>query len=94
MQTVRFIKSFSKGQITIPKEIRDTLGIVNEFWLKVYVMDRKIIAEPVVDDRRVNRKDYLKTVTGIKGSWDLAKEIKRNRKQLEERFKEHEEVAA
>lgn len=94
MNTIRFVKSFSKGQITIPKEIRDTLGIANEFWLKVYVDDRKIIAEPVDDKRRINRKDYLKVVMGIKGSWDLAKEIKNNRKQLEERFKEHEEIAA
>lgn len=33
---VHYIESFSKGQITLPKVLRDLLGLGNDFWLKVY----------------------------------------------------------
>src|SRR5919205_520824 len=56
MNTTRFIKSFSKGQITIPKEFRDLFGIGDEFWLKLSVEDGKLVAEPVERDK--TRGDY------------------------------------
>jgi AbrB family looped-hinge helix DNA binding protein len=47
MNTVGYVKSFSKGQITIPKEVREVLGIGDEFWLKLSIENGKIVAEPV-----------------------------------------------
>lgn len=81
MQMIRFIKSFNKGQVTIPKEIRDSLGILNEFWLKVYVDGGRIIAEPVEQEK--DKASYAKKLLGIKGDWFNANDIKKNRKQLE-----------
>ncbi len=81
MNTVRFIKSFSKGQITIPKDIRDTLGIVNEFWLKLYVQDGKIIAEPI--EQKKNKTDYAQKLLNIRGNWFDPSEIEANRGQIE-----------
>jgi len=35
----KYIKSFSKGQITIPKEMRYGNGLGDVFWLKLYIQD-------------------------------------------------------
>lgn len=87
MNTVRFVKSFSKGQITIPKEFRDRLGVVDNFWLKLELQNGKIIAEPTTPTN-TNEK-YRKTLLTIKGGWFSEKEYKENRKQLEKRSKKH-----
>lgn len=84
MSTFRFVKSFSKGQITIPKEIREALGIVNEFWLKLSLENGKIIAEPVEQER--NASAYAQKLLSIKGSWINPQEIAKNRKQIEKQI--------
>lgn len=86
MNTVRFVKSFSKGQITIPKDLRDALGIVNEFWLKLYIQNGKIIAEPVEQEK--NKADYAKKLLNIKGDWFNSDEARRNREQVEKQMDE------
>ena len=85
MNTVRFVKSFNKGQITIPKELRDALGMTHEFWLKLYTQNGRIIAEPVAETS--TNEEYRKKLLNIKGGWFSEKEYKENRKQLEERSK-------
>ena len=61
-----FIKSFSKGQITIPKVFRDKLGIRDDFWLKMGIDGNRLIAEPVSDETRPkNLADKLLDVKGI-----------------------------
>jgi len=87
MDTYKFVKTFNKGQITIPKEIRDFLGLAGEFWLKMYTVNGKIVAEPV--DKKIDRQQYLKDLLSIKGGWLDEKEIIRNRKQIEERLKKN-----
>ncbi len=81
MNNARYIKSFSKGQITIPKEVRDLLGIQDEFWLKVWTEEGKIIAEPIEEatDKASWRKKLLQ-MPQISVNQD---EIQRNRIQLE-----------
>lgn len=85
MNTVKFVKSFSKGQITIPKDIRDWLGISEEFWLKLSVQDGKIIAEPT--EVKNNKSAYATKLLKIKGDWLKPKEIKANRSQIEKQLK-------
>lgn len=85
--TVKYIKSFSKGQITIPKDFRDFLGMDHEFWLKLYIDHGRIIAEPMqskVDKK--SKETYRKTLRSIKVTLDLEPEIMKNRKQIEERL--------
>lgn len=84
MSTVRFVKSFSKGQITIPKEFRDAFGIKNEFWLKLSLAGNKIVAEPVEND--IDKSDYLNKLLSIKGGWISEKEIKKNRAEVEKQM--------
>ena len=69
------------------KEIRDFLGLAGEFWLKMYTVNGKIVAEPV--DKKIDRQQYLKDLLSIKGGWLDEKEIIRNRKQIEERLKKN-----
>ena len=81
MNTVRFVKSFSRGQITIPKDIRDWLGISEEFWLKLSVQEGKIIAEPA--EEKTNKSVYAKKLLKLKGDWLNLAEIEKNRNQIE-----------
>lgn len=85
MDTVRFVKSFSKGQITIPKEFRDMFGMTENFWLKLYINNGKIIAEPVIKDK--DKKAYMHKLLNIKGDWIDAEELANNRRQVEEQIK-------
>jgi len=88
MNTVRYIKSFSKGQITIPKELREIFGIGDEFWLKLYISNGRLIAEPVEEQKNDEEKEsYRKKLLGIKGDWFDEKEFDTNRKQVEARLK-------
>jgi len=84
MNTVRFVKSFSKGQITIPKDIRDWLGISEEFWLKLSVQEGKIIAEPA--EVKTNKSVYAKKLLKLKGDWLNLAEIEKNRNQIEKQI--------
>lgn len=84
MNTIKFVKSFSKGQITIPKELRDALGIMNEFWLKLYIQNGKIIAEPIQENKQ--KAQYKKTLLSIRGVWNLEPEIEKNRQQVEKKL--------
>lgn len=86
---VRYIKSFSKGQITIPKEIRDEFGMENDFWLKLYTQEGKIIAEPI-GEKKMNKKEWTKMLLTLKTNWfdEIAEtEIKKNRQEIEDRLK-------
>lgn len=86
MNTTRFVKSFSKGQITIPKYFRDMFGMTDDFWLKLYVSNGKIIAEPV--EKEKSQSNYLKKLLSIKGGWISQDEIKKNRAAVEKQLKE------
>lgn len=86
MNNVRFVKSFSKGQITIPKEIRDALGIMNEFWLKLSLENGKIIAEPI--EKEQNKTAWRKSLLQMKSILIDPEEIKKNREDVEKQIKQ------
>ncbi len=85
MHAVRYIKSFSKGQITIPKEFRDMVGIGDEFWLKLSVQDGKFIAEPVEQEQTA--EDYAQKLLTIDTDWFSEEDYKAIREEVEERMK-------
>lgn len=88
MNTVRYIKSFSKGQITIPKEIRKTIGVGDDFWLKIYIDENKLVAEPVGEPE--DKSKYLEALLKIKGSWFSLKDYRNIRGDIEKRLKVNE----
>ena len=83
----KYIKSFSKGQITVPKEFREKLGLGDDFWLKMYVENASIVAEPMVE---IPVKDsYAERLADVKGDWFSEQEWKKNRKDLKKREEEY-----
>jgi len=85
MNDVRYIKSFSRGQITIPKDIRDVLGLTEEFWLKLSLDKGKIVAEPVTQGNDVDL--YKQKLLKIEGDWFIESELAKNRASLEKKLK-------
>ncbi len=79
--TTKYIKSFSNGQVTIPKDIRDVLRMGNNFWLKISVAEGRIIAEPIENNQ--DKKSYKQSLLDIKAPLDLKEQVKANRTQVE-----------
>lgn len=87
---VRYVKSFSKGQITIPKEFRDAFGIGDDFWLKLSLKEDKLIAEPVKEEKKMSKAAWRTWLLSINETWDLRREIKKNREDMEKQMKARE----
>ncbi len=47
MMKARHVKPTERGQITIPKDVRNELGITSNTKLKIYVENNKVVVEPV-----------------------------------------------
>jgi len=95
----KFIQPFSKGQITLPKDYREYLGINENSWLKISVLDEQILIQPVkgmeesrVIKPKINREAYLKKLLKIKGTWFDEKEIDEVRAEIEERLARNEKT--
>lgn len=98
----KFIKPFSRGQVTIPKTYRDYLGIDEESWLKVSLQNKKILLQPVKSIRvkesrvakaKIDLNTYRENILKIKGAWFGEKEFKdfkKMRREIEERLAENE----
>jgi bifunctional DNA-binding transcriptional regulator/antitoxin component of YhaV-PrlF toxin-antitoxin module len=67
MQSVKYIKSFSRGQITIPKDLREELGVPEEFWMKIFIDDGKLVVEPV--SKEISKDDYVQSLLSMDTSW-------------------------
>ena len=67
--------------------MRETLGITNEFWLKLYIQNGKIIAEPV--EKEKNKAEYAKRMLSIKGKWFSEEEHKKIREGIEEKLRKY-----
>ena len=85
----RYIKTFNKGQMTIPKDFREDFGIGDESWLKLYAQGGKIIMEPIKEDKKFNREEWRKQILSIKGVWDLRAEVKKSRAETEKRLRKN-----
>jgi len=83
---IKYIKSFSQGQITIPKEFREELGLENEFWLKLQLVNQVIVAKPI--ERKITTKSYIDTLLKIKGDWFDPEDYQKMRRDLRKRIYE------
>ncbi len=78
------VKLSSKGQIVIPKEIRQSLGLKAGDELRATRVNRHIELEPVVDKRAA--REALEALTGMfQESGDLLANLEKERKQEIER---------
>jgi len=81
MDIQRYVKSFSQGQITIPKEFRNKLELGNDFWLKLTLKEDRIIAKPA-GKLKSSSPDYPKKLLKIKGGWFNLKDWQKVRDEI------------
>lgn len=88
----KFIRPFSKGQITLPKDYREHLRIDENSWLRISLLDDQILIQPIKNQlsRRIkaklNLRDYKKVLLKIKGNWVNKAEYKKTREEIEKRL--------
>jgi bifunctional DNA-binding transcriptional regulator/antitoxin component of YhaV-PrlF toxin-antitoxin module len=86
---IKYIKSFSQGQITIPKEFREELGLENEFWLKLQLVNQVIVAKPMENEKNINSEEYAESLLEVDGSWFDMEDYKKMRKETRKRKKQY-----
>lgn len=79
-----FVKSFSHGQITIPKVFRDKLGLEENFWLKMELDNDRLVVEPVLDQPKV-KKQAARLLT-VRGDWFDMSDWKKTRREISHRL--------
>lgn len=87
MQIQSYVKSFSHGHITIPKNFRDRLGIGKDFWLKLTLDGTRIVAEPTQSIK--DRAAYAKKLLKLKTDWFNFDEWRKMRKEANESIGRH-----
>lgn len=85
MTLTHYLKSFSHGQITIPKEFREKLNLPQPFWLKVTLKGQKLVALPLKHD--ATPKDYAKRLLTIKADWFNPSDWKKLRSEINRRLR-------
>jgi bifunctional DNA-binding transcriptional regulator/antitoxin component of YhaV-PrlF toxin-antitoxin module len=59
---VTYGQTFSKGQLTIPKKIRELYGLGVDFAYKITAVDQKIIIEP---QEKLSQGNFAKVLSSI-----------------------------
>lgn len=67
-----FVKTFSRGAMTIPKKARDKLGILEGDWLSVSVDNGSLRIKPLA--KKVDNRAYVKQLKAISG-WLADKDV-------------------
>ncbi len=72
MQNSYFTTTNTKGQIVIPKKIRDLLGLNHNSLLKISSMDTKVIIEKIHENETQTESNnaYLQILKSTQGSWE------------------------
>ena len=58
-------QTFSKGQLTIPKKIRDRYFLGDNFSYKMTLKDGSILIEPQISDSQTSKKDLSSVLKKI-----------------------------
>jgi bifunctional DNA-binding transcriptional regulator/antitoxin component of YhaV-PrlF toxin-antitoxin module len=82
-------QTFSKGQLTIPKKIRDFYSLGDNFSYKITHQSRKIIIEPqLVTGQKLSPSELLRFVSSMDTSWFKESDYQdylKSKKQLKKR---------
>lgn len=86
---ITYGQTFSKGQLTISKKIRDYYGLGENFAYKMYNHDKKIIIEPQEKVKKnMSQKEFVEFLTNMDTGWYTDNDYKNYlamRKQNDER---------
>lgn len=80
-------KMTSKGQITIPKELRDRFNVYEGDQFKIFVQDEKIMLEPL---KRKKLSDVLKNRIKVNEPIDIEKMREVAQQELANQYKQEE----
>lgn len=69
MKIVSRTKSNNKGQITIPKKIRDYLGIRTNITLILSIHDKSLLVSPIEKPTIAQNQVYLEILKRTQGGW-------------------------
>lgn len=83
---IKYVKTFSKGQITIPKEFRDSLGLGDEFWIRLSIDQDEIKLKPVKEEKKMSKDEWIKQMLAMPPIEIDTQEIARNRRQINKRL--------
>lgn len=83
MKTVTRTKSNDKGQVTIPKKIRDYLGIKTNITLILSIYDNSLLISPLKKSTSSEKATYLKTLQKTQGSWSGESSFEAKKRKLE-----------
>jgi bifunctional DNA-binding transcriptional regulator/antitoxin component of YhaV-PrlF toxin-antitoxin module len=92
----QFVRTYSRGQVTIPQNYRDYLGITDGSWLKIFLKENGLFIQPLKEEKMGAEKktfivkptvpftDYLRRVKKAKGAFgqSLVMENKKIRKEI------------
>ena len=87
-----YIKSYSKGQFTLPKEVRDALALGEDFWLEMTIEGNKMIltkATPMDRVREPVTAEYIAKIQKLDGSWALNDDWEKIRQEFDTRGKKY-----
>jgi len=96
----KFVKPYSRGQITIPQDFREYLGVGVDDWLFLTIKNDALIIKPIKKEKvmvqkmnivkpKTSFKNYLKIIPPAKGAFgpEFEEENKQVRKEVEKRLK-------
>jgi len=92
----QFIRTYSRGQVTIPQNYREYLGISDGSWLKIFLKGSGLFIQPLKKEKTEVKKntfivkatipftEYLNKIKSAKGVFGqvVAKENKKIRKKV------------
>lgn len=95
MNKTYYIKSYSKGQFTLPKEVRDALGLGNDFWLQLDLQGNQIRLQPVtgaklLKEPEVTQSDYATLLKDLDTTWFDHEEYKKMKDDIKKRVDSYE----
>ncbi len=91
MQNIHYTQPFSTGQITIPKFMRQHLGINNNTWIKIELHDNDLILTPQEKhslESEKNKKKYIDSILSLQGGWFSQEEYENLRNKTQKKMKE------
>jgi AbrB family looped-hinge helix DNA binding protein len=88
-KNIHYVRPFSSGQITIPKKVRDKLGIGTDTWLKIEVKDTYLTISPQERSVSSDREAYVKKLVSLDTNWFNHEEWQESRDLLKKRAEKY-----
>ena len=86
---IHYARPFSNGQITIPKPIRQAMGIEDKSWLKFEAKGDQLIISQANPTTNLNQSKYANALRQLNTDWFDAKDYQQIKKSWPARAKKY-----